>query len=142
MRSLSFASPRSEINVTPLVDVVLVLLIIFMVITPMLDEGFRAALPTRASGPAAARQLLIVTVAADGSVKLNGAAILRPDLERRLSELFAIGAERQVLFEGSDADTHGDARDGMDRIRNAGGRISVAIADDFTRDAPNKPPSP
>jgi biopolymer transport protein TolR len=129
MRSIAFASPRSEINITPLVDVVLVLLIIFMIISPVLDDGFRAALPTRAGAAAPARQLLTVTVAADGSVNLNGASIQRRDLERRLAELFAIGAERSVLFEGSDLVTHGDAMDVMDRIRNAGGTVSIAIAE-------------
>jgi biopolymer transport protein TolR len=127
--SFASASPRSEINVTPLVDVVLVLLIIFMVITPALDEGFRAALPTAAVGPAPARKLLTVAFGADGSVTLNGASILRRDLDRRLSELFAIGADRQVLFEGADSVTHGDAMDVMDRIRRAGGRVSIAMAD-------------
>jgi len=123
------ATPRSEINVTQLVDVVLVLLIIFMVISPVLDEGFRAALPTAAVGAARARQLVTVAIGADGSLTLNGASILRIALGRRLSDLFAIGADRQVLFEGADSVTHGNAMDVMDRIRLAGGRVSIAMTE-------------
>jgi biopolymer transport protein ExbD len=127
--SFASASPRSEINVTPLVDVVLVLLIIFMVITPALDEGFQVALPASAIGPTPARHLVTVTLGADGSLTLNGASILRRDLDRRLSELFAIGADRQVLFDGADSVSDGDAMDAMDGIRRAGGRVSIAMAD-------------
>jgi len=63
------AGLHADINVTPLVDVVLVLLIIFMVVTPMLAAGHAVTLPTaRADAQAAARDALVVTLARDGAL--------------------------------------------------------------------------
>lgn len=124
----AFASPRSEINVTPLVDVVLVLLIIFMVITPLLDDRFHVAIPDspRSSG-VPARHLVTVTLLANGTMALNGAPLQREFLEQRLSELFAMGADRQVLFQASSEATYEDAAAVMDSIRKVRGSVSIAF---------------
>lgn len=128
MRSpLAFASPRSEINVTPLVDVVLVLLIIFMVIAPFVGDPFYVGLPRTAPPTGVARHLVTVTLDAAGGVTLNGGPVRLRDLERKLGELFALGADRQVLFEAPESIDYREAADAMDRIRLAGGTVAVSF---------------
>jgi biopolymer transport protein TolR len=80
-------APMSEINVTPLVDVMLVLLIIFMVTAPMMQEGISVNLP-QAKGapleePEEAKEITI-TVSADGKVLLNDVEVTEVDLHERL----------------------------------------------------------
>jgi biopolymer transport protein ExbD len=125
----AFALPRSEINVTPLVDVVLVLLIIFMIITPLMDDRFHVSIPRTAAPDAVvpARHLVTVELDGNGALMLNGAPVLRPDLERKLQELFAMGTDRQVFFEGSSGVTYEEAAGVMDSIRNVRGNVSIAF---------------
>ena len=122
----AFALPRSEINVTPLVDVVLVLLIIFMVIAPLMDDRFQVSIPRSAAG-APARHLVTVTLDENGAVMLNRAPVLRQDLEERLSGLFALGADHQVFFEGSNRVTYEEAASVMDSIRKVSGGVSIGF---------------
>ena len=127
--ALVLASPRSDINITPLVDVVLVLLIIFMVISPLAGARFAVGLPATAPAGALApaRHLVTVTLDADGSLGVDGAAVARAGLRPRLEELFGLGADRRVLFEAADAASYRDAADAMDGIRMAGGTVSVSL---------------
>jgi len=88
-------TPRmSEINVTPFVDVMLVLLIIFMVAAPMLTVGVPIELPQSAAGalPSEREEPLAITLTADGLVMLQTTEIAPEDLLPRLQ---AIAAERQ-----------------------------------------------
>jgi biopolymer transport protein TolR len=84
----------SEINVTPFVDVMLVLLIIFMVAAPMLTVGVPIELPRSAAGalPAEQQEPLTVTLTADGQIAVQATVIAADDLIPRLQ---AIAAERQ-----------------------------------------------
>lgn len=84
----------SEINVTPFVDVMLVLLIIFMVAAPMLTVGVPIELPRTAAGalPAEQEEPLTVTLTADGAVLLQMTEVAAEDLIPRLR---AVAAERQ-----------------------------------------------
>src|SRR5207247_4415109 len=66
-----FGPALSDINVTPLVDVILVLLIIFMVTAPMMTRGIDVRLPKTESGSDATDQRLVVTVATDNTIYLN-----------------------------------------------------------------------
>lgn len=93
---------RAEINVTPLVDVVLVLLVIFMVVTPLLKQEQPVELPiTKASRPADDTRQLTLTIAADGSLTLDGAAIARDRLGERLDAIFA-GRDDRTVFLAAD----------------------------------------
>jgi biopolymer transport protein ExbD len=90
---------RAEINVTPLVDVVLVLLVIFMVVTPLLKQETPIDLPVTKSSQAAsdARQLTLA-IAADGSLTLDGEALARERLAERLESVFAGRTDRTVFL--------------------------------------------
>ena len=86
--------PMSDINVTPFVDVMLVLLIIFMVAAPMLTVGVPVELPRTAAGalPAEQEEPLTVTLTADGTVLIQTTEVLPSDLIPRLR---AVAAERR-----------------------------------------------
>ncbi len=81
-------APMADINVTPLVDVMLVLLIIFMVTAPMLTAGVPVQLPeSRANALPQERQQLTVTVGQDGTIFLDDAALAPGELGERLSNV-------------------------------------------------------
>ncbi|HEY4597600.1 MAG TPA: biopolymer transporter ExbD [Thermoanaerobaculia bacterium] len=93
---------RSEINVTPLVDVCLVLLIIFMVMTPLIQAGIKVDLPKTAkshSMPGQGEQLT-VTVQEDGSVWVSGRQTPEADLPGLLATLHQAQPDRTVIVRG------------------------------------------
>ena len=92
--------PEPEINITPLVDVMLVLLIIFMVITPTLAEGADIQLPTMISVDPKPKDLEPIDVALlrDGSVMLNKSPIPAASLEGRLRALHAADEKKRVML--------------------------------------------
>ena len=81
-------APMAEINVTPFVDVMLVLLIIFMVTAPMLNAGVPVELPeSRANALPQEQQELVVTVAGDGTIYLDDSALAPGELGDRLANV-------------------------------------------------------
>jgi biopolymer transport protein ExbD len=117
---------RGELNVTPLVDVVLVLLIIFMVVTPMLQRGKELALPPARSAdpPGSAAAPLVLSVTADGALWIEEE---RCD-EARLAEAVRGDPTRPVLLRGDARVTVGDVRRVIATVRQAGARtVRVAV---------------
>ena len=93
---------RSEINVTPLVDVCLVLLIIFMVVAPILHAGVKVDLPKTVNAvslPGESKQLT-VTVAADGGVFVRSARVSVADLPALLVQIHTAEPDRDVIVRG------------------------------------------
>lgn len=91
---------RSEINVTPLVDVCLVLLIIFMIVTPMLYREIPVQLPeTRGKGRVPGEQLR-VSMLEDQTVLIEDRVVLLSELPAELSRLRAADRDRQVIVQG------------------------------------------
>src|SRR5262245_47630507 len=91
---------QAEINVTPLVDVVLVLLVIFMVVTPVLKQEVPIELPL-AENSRETQDLaqLTLMVAADGSVLLNGQYLLREALVTQLRDIYAARVDKTIFLE-------------------------------------------
>src|SRR5215213_1179774 len=92
---------RSEINVTPLVDVCLVLLIIFMVVTPILQAGVKVDLPkTSKPGPLPQSKQLVVSIQEDGSVWVRGTRTPEGDLRAVLSAIQEAEPDKEVFVRG------------------------------------------
>jgi biopolymer transport protein TolR len=126
VRTAGFAG--AEINMTPLIDVVLVLLIVFMVLTPLAEREIMLRLPTgetaeKGSDPRA--EQLVVELGADGSVFINGATAPTKDYVALLSERLARRAadDQVVFFVASDDAGYGALVSLMDGARQAGAVI-------------------
>ena len=116
--------PTPQMNVTPLVDVVLVLLIIFMVVAPLLVKQLHLATPpqqTQAAPPQTPDDpQVLVRLDADGTVRLNSAPIDPAALEDKLRRVFAARVDDVVFFEADDAANYAQAVRVMDTLRAAG----------------------
>ena len=123
--------PQADINVTPLVDIVLVLLIIFMVITPMLQRGAEVKLPkaVNAESKEDSGEATIISVKKDGSLYL-GNDLITPDLlERELNAILMTEPFKFILIKG-DANAHyADVRKAMEICEKVGAK-SVALQTD------------
>ena len=84
MRATAHRTPLSEINVTPLVDVMLVLLIIFMVAAPLLEQGIKVALPKAATGGPLSGAGISLTLTKEHLVYFNREAVTLKELRQRL----------------------------------------------------------
>ena len=119
MRATSATTLHSDINVTPLIDVCLVLLIVFMVITPMIVTGMPVHLPQAATTDTLPKQPLQVTVNADNTIYFDGNVIrgeqLASELARRRSEL-----GRPVVVRADKSLAYGDVVRVLDACRAAG----------------------
>jgi len=100
------ASMQSEINVTPMIDVLLVLLIIFMVIVPVTSRGDQAAVPRPPTGDARPLDPVVLEVLRNSQgntdFRINRQAVSVADLPARLTEIFANRAQRVLFIKGDD----------------------------------------
>jgi len=112
---------QSEINITPLVDVVLVLLVIFMVVTPLLKQEVPLELPL-ADNSRATQDLtqLTLTIAADGGVLLNSQPMLREALVTQLQAIYAERTDKTIFLEADRNLSYGQVVDVMDDCKAAG----------------------
>jgi biopolymer transport protein TolR len=116
------ARPRqflAEINVIPLVDVVLVLLVIFMVTAPMLHRGLDINLPTTAANTIKAEERLIVTIQKDRSLSLGNDPISLVDLRSRLQEAKASNPLVSVYLRADKTVPYGTVVQIMDEVKGA-----------------------
>jgi biopolymer transport protein TolR len=113
--------PMSEINVTPFVDVMLVLLIVFMVTAPLLTVGVPVDLPkTKAQALSQDRQPLSVTVKRDGSIYLQNTPVAEDDLVPKLTAISANGYDQRIFVRGDKSVDYGRVMQVMALISAAG----------------------
>ena len=115
---------NSNINVTPMVDVMLVLLIIFMVITPMLNNKVNVDLPVAVAATvmedANKEDAVTVAVTRDGKIFLGGDAISIDDMGGKISSKLENKTDKKVFFRADNRATYGKVMDAIDGIRTAG----------------------
>ncbi len=128
--SLGRAQPMSEINVTPLVDVMLVLLIVFMVAAPLLTVGVAVDLPETAAQPIPDQgEPLTVTVAGDGTIYVQETQVTLEELVPRLSAMSKAGYEQRIYIRGDQNRAYGEVARVMGRINAAGFRQIGLVMD-------------
>ncbi len=112
----------SEINVTPFVDVMLVLLIIFMVSAPMMVQGLDVSLPKATSKPLSTDNVehLVITVDKDSKVFINETAVPAEELKIKLSKILENRPDRTVYFKADKSVSYGTAVQILAEIRGAG----------------------
>jgi biopolymer transport protein TolR len=111
----------SEINVTPLVDVMLVLLIIFMVTAPMMMEGVEVNLPqTKTESIKTQEDPLILSVNKKGEIFLENHSVKLEDLGKRIETIFRYRKEKEVLLRADKEIPYGFVVKVMAEVRRAG----------------------
>jgi biopolymer transport protein TolR len=111
----------SEINVTPLVDVMLVLLIMFMVTTPLMQQGIDVDLPkTSASGVEATDEPFVLVISADQTMTAAKQPLLMNELKTKLKAIFENRKNKQIYIQADRKVDYGFVAEAMGEIRAAG----------------------
>jgi biopolymer transport protein ExbD len=96
--------PKADINMTPMIDVLLVLIIIFMVITPLTPHGLEALVPQppppNSKPNLSDQRTVVIVLEKDGSIKINQDPVQESNLQQRLEDIFKTRAERVVFVKG------------------------------------------
>jgi len=113
---------KSDINVTPLVDVMLVLLIIMMIVAPLLQKGVDVRLPiaTNSSEKPETQDQTVVAIAADKSFYLNAKFVPEYELAMRIEEAIKTKIEKIVLIKADEGVDYSAVMAAMDQLRQAG----------------------
>jgi biopolymer transport protein TolR len=134
--------PMAEINVTPMVDVMLVLLIIFMVTAPMMTSGVNVDLPKTDAKPLNTdSEPLTVSIQGDGKIYLQDNAIELPDLVTKLNAIAAGDMGRRIFVRGDKGISYGQVMNLMATIAQ-GGFTKVALLADASGAPSAAPPKP
>ena len=113
---------KSDINVTPLCDVMLVLLIIMMIVAPLLQKGAPVRLPTAANSvdKPETQDQTVVAVTADKRFWLNAVQVPKDDLTRRVTDALESKKEKTVIIKADQDVEWGAVMEAMDNLRAAG----------------------
>ena len=113
--------PMSEINMTPFIDVMLVLLIIFMVAAPLLTTGVQLDLPqTGAAALNVEKQPLVISIKSDGKIYVMETETSLADLMPKLKAIAKTGPEERIFVRGDKAIAYGKVADVMAALSSAG----------------------
>ena len=120
----------AAINVTPMADIMIVLLIIFMVITPMLQRGKDVHLP-KANNPEKAQKEgdpLIVSITPDKRIWIESNSVSEESFETKLGDFIQKDPDRKMLLKGDEVLIVGDVRKVMDHLKKAGAKgVELAV---------------
>jgi biopolymer transport protein ExbD len=112
---------KSDINVTPLVDVMLVLLIIMMLIAPMLQQGVSVKLPTATNtvDKPESQDQTVIAIAANKSIYLNAKPVQEAELAQKITDILENKTEKIVLIKADEEVEYGAVMAVMDQLRQA-----------------------
>ncbi len=110
----------AEINIIPLVDVILVLLLIFMLTAPLMYRGIDVNLPKTQGKPTAVEERLVLTLTKDQGIFLNDKPVPMASLEQYLRDQFKNRQEKTLYLRADQALQYGFVVETMDRIRRSG----------------------
>jgi biopolymer transport protein ExbD len=126
------AKVNANINVTPMIDVMLVLLIIFMIVTPLVAAGFQATLPV-AQNTADSKEEddeIILGMDVTGNFFLDGLPVAKDQIEGRLRELYANREKDKLMyFKAHQGLKYAQIQEAVEMARRSGARVMVAIMD-------------
>ena len=119
--------PMAEINITPMVDVMLVLLVIFMVTAPLLVAGVPVELPSTATARLSQpKKPMIVSLAADGSLYIREEQVAKENLIPRLMQLRSAEGDAVVYVRADKKSVYGEVMDILGKVGQSGyGRVSL-----------------
>ena len=123
---------NANINVTPMIDVMLVLLIIFMIVTPLLEAGFTATMPSASNTEKApeGKDELTLGLDADGKYFFNKKPYTKEQVEDTLTKLYAARTKDKILFFKADVNLkYGKVQEAIEVGRRAGARVLIAITE-------------
>ncbi len=127
----------AEINIAPLVDVMLVLLIISMLASPMLQRGIHLDLPRAQTSTETDTERVVVSVDRDAAIRINDRPVHIELLEQRMRDVAATSPGETVYLRGDRLVPYGDVLSVMDRIRKAGvSKVALVTA---PSDVPTEP---
>jgi len=127
------AKVKPDMNVTPLVDVVLVLLIIFMVLAPVMTEAFNVRLPPKDDKDEQLDESndpdkpLVLSVLDDGTIEVNSVVLEREELADRLQRMFNARPDNVLYLDGADEAPYGSVLTAVDLARKGGAAPVVLI---------------
>ncbi len=110
----------AEINIVPLVDVVLVLLLIFMLTAPMMYRGIDVNLPRASAKPTAVEERMVLTVTKDRALFLNEKRVAPGGLEGTLRDAFRTRTDKTLYLKADAGLSYGAVVETMDMVRRAG----------------------
>ena len=110
----------AEINIIPLVDVVLVLLLIFMLTAPMMYRGIDVNLPRASAKPTAVEERMVLTVTKEQGFYLNDRRITPTGLDDALRDAFRARTDKTLYLKADAGLSYGAVIEAMDRVRRAG----------------------
>jgi biopolymer transport protein ExbD/biopolymer transport protein TolR len=127
-----------SMNVTPLVDVVLVLLIIFMVVTPLMAKQFWIHVPSKhekdePATPNDSQENVVVSVTKSGDILINREVVPEVDFSNRLRRVLAFKGQRTIFFDADEDADFGNAVKTMDLARGGGAETIAVVTEPLAR---------